>query len=353
LYWKRLGLAKDRGIEVELATNDSMVQEGFLLKVFITYEIPEAGLKKLEEKFDVSLNQEDKFLSKTELLSRVFDADALVCLLSDQIGKDVIDRGKKLKVIANFAVGYNNIDINYATAKGIMVTNTPEVLTNATADLTWSLIMAIARRIVEGDSFTRSGKFSGWKPELMLGSDIYGKTIGIIGFGRVGRAVAKRSLGFDMRVLYHNVKPVGQEMEQTCKAKYVDLATLLAESDFVTLHVPLVSSTYHLIDGNKLSLMKPTAYLINASRGLVVDEQALVKALKEKKIAGAALDVYENEPKLSRGLSELSNVVLAPHIGSATRQTRDRMSQMVAENVIAVLSGKNPPNLVNKELLRK
>lgn len=323
------------------------------MKVFITYEIPEAGLKKLEGKFDVSLNEEDKFLSKGELLSEVFDADALVCLLSDQIGKDVIDTGKKLKVIANFAVGYDNIDVDYATQKGIMVTNTPEILTNATADSTWSLLMAVARRIVEGDFFTRSGKFSGWKPELMLGLDIYGKTLGIIGFGRIGQAVAKRSLGFDMRVLYHDVKPVGQELEQTYNAAYVELDILLQESDFVTLHIPLMSSTYHLMEEDKLSLMKPTAYLINTSRGQVIDEQALVKALKERKIAGAALDVYENEPKLSPGLSELSNVVLAPHTASATRQTRDGMAQMVAENVIAVLSGNDPPNLVNKELLRK
>lgn len=323
------------------------------MKVFISYKIPEAGLKKIKAKFDVSLNEEDGLLCKEELLSRVSDADALVCLGGEKIDRDIIDTGKRLKIIANYAVGYNNIDVDYATKKGIMVTNTPGVLTETTADLTWAILMAIARRIVEGDRFTRSGKFTAWKPNLLLGSDIYGKILGILGLGRIGQAVAKRSLGFAMKVLYHDIEPVAPEIEQTYKATHVDLDTLLKQSDFVTLHVPLTDSTYHLIDEGKLSLMKPTAYLINAARGPVIDEQALVKVLKERKIAGAALDVYEKEPKLSPGLSELDNVILIPHLGSATQQTRDGMSQMVAENVIAALSGENPPNLVNKELLRK
>lgn len=323
------------------------------MKVFVSYKIPEAGLKKLREDFELSLNEEAKLLSKGELLSKVCDADALVCLGGETIDKDVIDAGKKLNIIANYAVGYNNIDVGYATQKSIMVTNTPGVLTETTADLAWAILMAIARRIVEGDRFTRSGKFTAWKPDLLLGSDIYGKILGIVGFGRIGQAVAKRSLGFDMKVLYHDIKPVSPEIEQTYKATYVDLDTLLKQSDFVTLHVPLINSTYHLIDEGKLSLMKPTAFLINASRGPVIDEQALVKVLRERKIAGAALDVYEREPELSPGLSELDNVILIPHLGSATQQTRDRMSQMVAENVIAALSGRNPPNLVNKELLGK
>ncbi|MCD6567140.1 MAG: D-glycerate dehydrogenase [Dehalococcoidia bacterium] len=323
------------------------------MKVYITYRIPEAGLKKLEGKCDVSLNEEDELLSKGELSDRVTDADALICLLGDRIDRDIINAGRKLRVISNFAVGYNNIDVDYATRQGIMVTNTPGVLTDTTADLTWALIMAVARRTVEGDSFMRSGKFSGWKPELMLGSDIHGSTLGIIGFGRIGQAVARRASGFNMQVLYCSSKPVSREAALASRATYVELDTLLSRSDFVTLHVPLTDSTYHLIDENKLFLMKPTACLINTSRGPVVDERALVKSLHERKIAGAALDVYENEPALSPGLTELSNVVLTPHVGSATHQTRNRMSEMVAENVVAVLSGENPPNLVNKELLRQ
>jgi len=323
------------------------------MKVIVSYKIPEVGLKKLREKFELSLNEKGRFLSEEEMISKVGDADALVCLGTEKIDKEIMDAGKRLKIIANYAVGYNNIDVDYATKKDIMVTNTPGVLTETTADLTWALLMAIARRIVEGDGLTRAGKFTGWKPDLLLGSDIHGKTLGIVGFGRIGQAVAKRASGFDMKVLYHDVRPVAQEIEQAYKATYVDLDTLLKQSDFVSLHVPLTDSTYHLMDEGKLALMKPTAYLINAARGPVIDEQALVKVLKERKIAGAALDVYEKEPELSPGLSELDNVVLVPHLGSATQQTRGAMSQIVAENVIAALSGENPPNLVNKELLRK
>ena len=323
------------------------------MKVIVSYKIPEAGLKELRENFELSLNEKGRFLSEEEMISKVGDADALVCLGTEKIDKEIMDAGKRLKIIANYAVGYNNIDVDYATKKDIMVTNTPGVLTETTADLTWALLMAIARRIVEGDGLTRAGKFTGWKPDLLLGSDIHGKTLGIVGFGRIGQAVAKRASGFDMKVLYHDVRPVAQEIEQAYKATYVDLDTLLKQSDFVSLHVPLTDSTYHLMDEGKLALMKPTAYLINAARGPVIDEQTLVKVLKERKIAGAALDVYEKEPELSPGLSELDNVVLVPHLGSATQQTRGAMSQIVAENVIAALSGENPPNLVNKELLRK
>ena len=316
------------------------------MKVFISYRFPEAALARIKEKFDVSVNQEERLLSKEELSARVADVDALVCL-GNRVDRDVIDAGKKLKIVANYGVGYNNIDAEYAAKKQVMVTNTPGVLTETTADLTWAILMAIARRIVEADRFTKSGRFAGFDPYRLLGTDVHGKTLGILGLGRIGQAVAKRSLGFDMKVLYFAVRRKDQETEQRYGATYVDLDTLLRESDFVTLHVPLMDSTHHLIGKDKLALMKPTAFLINASRGAVIDEQALVEVLKERKIAGAALDVYEKEPQLSPGLSELNNVVLIPHLGSATQQTRNAMAEIVADNVIAALQGEPPPNLVN------
>ena len=316
------------------------------MKVFISYRFPEAALARIKEKFDVSVNQEERLLSKEELSARVADVDALVCL-GNRVDRDVIDAGKKLKIVANYGVGYNNIDAEYAAKKQVMVTNTPGVLTETTADLTWAILMAIARRIVEADRFTKSGRFAGFDPYRLLGTDVHGKTLGIVGLGRIGQAVAKRSLGFDMKVLYFAVRQKDQETEQRYGATYVDLDTLLRESDFVTLHVPLMDSTHHLIGKDRLALMKPTAFLINASRGAVIDEQALVEVLKERKIAGAALDVYEKEPQLSPGLSELNNVVLIPHLGSATQQTRNAMAEIVADNVIAALQGEPPPNLVN------
>jgi len=316
------------------------------VKVFISYRFPEVALARIKEKFDVSVNQEERLLSKEELSARVADVDALVCL-GNRVDRDVIDAGKKLKIVANYGVGYNNIDAEYAAKKQVMVTNTPGVLTETTADLTWAILMAIARRIVEADRFTKSGRFAGFDPYRLLGTDVHGKTLGIVGLGRIGQAVAKRSLGFDMKVLYFAVRRKDQETEQRYGATYVDLDTLLRESDFVTLHVPLMDSTHHLIGKDKLALMKLTAFLINASRGAVIDEQALVEVLKERKIAGAALDVYEKEPQLSPGLSELNNVVLIPHLGSATQQTRNAMAEIVADNVIAALQGEPPPNLVN------
>ena len=321
------------------------------MKVFISYRIPEAGLKKLRGKFELSVNEEERLLSKEELLDGIADADALLCV-GNKIDRDVMDAGKKLKIIANYGVGYNNIDVDCATEKGIMVTNTPDVLTETTADLTWVLLMAIARRIAEADRFTRAGKFSKFDPYLLLGSDVYGKTLGVVGLGRIGQAVARRALGFDMKVLYYDVQPAAQEIETRYKAKYVDLDTLLKQSDFVTLHVPLIDSTHHLMDKDRLSLMKRTAFLINASRGAVVDEGALVKVLKEGGIAGAGLDVYEKEPQLSPGLTELDNVVLIPHLGSATLQTREAMAELAAENVVAGLAGETPPNLVNRDVLK-
>jgi len=323
------------------------------VRIFVTDEIPEIGLKKLKAKFDVTVGGGEEILSRAELMDKISDVDAIVSTVNEPLDKDVIDAGKQLKVIACMAVGYNNVDVEHATQKGIMVTNTPGVLTDTTADLTWSLLMAISRRIVEGDSFIRAGKYKKWRPKMLLGSDICGKTIGIIGFGRIGQQVAKRASGFDMKVLYCDVVPISPEIEKMYNATRVEIDTLLKESDYVTLHTLLTKETHHLINEKRLSLMKSSAYLINASRGPVVDEEALVKALQKKQIAGAALDVYENEPKLTPGLAELANVVLLPHLGSATLETRNKMAEMAADNAIAALSGETPPNLVNRELARK
>ncbi|AEH50637.1 glyoxylate reductase [Pseudothermotoga thermarum] len=323
-------------------------------KVFVTMKIPEEGLKLLAEHVEVEVSEYDGVLPKKVLCEKVKGVDGILSMLADTIDKEVFDAaGPNLKIVANYAVGYNNIDVEEATKRGIMVTNTPGVLTETTADLAWALLMAVARRIVEADRFVREGKFKGWRPTLLLGTDVYGSTLGVIGFGRIGQAVARRALGFNMRVLYYSRKRVDEEIEKRLNATYVDLETLLKESDFVTLHVPLTKETYHLIDEPQLRMMKKEAYLINTARGPVVNEKALVKALKEGWIRGAALDVFENEPEVEPELLKLDNVVLAPHIGSASYATRIKMSIMVAENLIKGLKGEVPPNLVNPEVLKK
>ena len=317
------------------------------MKVFVTRQIPQKGLEMLKARFEVEIGASDRNLSRREICEGTKDADALVCLLSDAIDEEILSGAKKLKIIANYAVGYNNINVEYAKEHGIFVTNTPGVLTETTADLTWALMLSVTRRIVEADKFTRSGKFKGWEPQLMLGSDVFGKTLGVIGAGRIGQAVMKRAIGFGMRGIYYSKSRLPLDIESNLNASYVSLEKLLKEADFVSLHVPLTKNTYHMIGEDQLSLMKRTAYLINTARGPVVDEEALVKFLKEKRIAGAALDVFENEPLLTPGLTELDNVVITPHIGSASKETREKMSVIVAENVIAALEGKIPPNCVN------
>lgn len=322
-------------------------------KVLVTRQLPQPAIDLLNQHFEVDLYTEDRVIPRDELLHRVEDKDGLLCLLTDNINAELMDRAKNLKIIANYAVGYNNIDVNEATKRKIPVTNTPGVLTETTADLAFALILSIARRIVESDKFLREGKFTGWAPMLFLGNDVYGKTIGIIGFGRIGQAVAKRATGFDMKILYYDTAPVPTEVEQKYNATYKSLDELLKESDYISIHVPLVKETYHLISDREFSLMKPTAYLINTSRGPVVDEKALVRALKEKKIAGAALDVFENEPAVEPELIHIPNTVLVPHIGSATIETRTKMALMAAENIIAVLvHNKIPPNIVNPEVYK-
>ncbi|HAA86200.1 MAG TPA: D-glycerate dehydrogenase [Kosmotogaceae bacterium] len=314
-------------------------------KISVTYKLPEEGLRLLR-RYDLKVNAEDRFLSKPELIDFAYNADALITLLSDQIDREVIERLENLKVIANYAVGFNNIDIVAAKERGVVVTNTPGVLTEATADLTMALILATTRRLVEGDRFVRRGLFDGWKPELLLGVSLKDRVLGIIGLGRIGKAVVQRAKAFGMKVVYHNRMPASKKEEKALSVEYKSLEDLLKLSDVVSVHVPLTKETRHLIGSSRLKLMKPTGVLINTSRGAVIDEQALIQFLRERRIFAAGLDVFENEPEIPYALRELDNVVLLPHLGSATRETRMEMALMVARNVIAVLNGKRPPNRV-------
>lgn len=299
---------------------------------------------------DVDLYTGEAAIPPAELRARVADKDALVCLLTDAIDRSVIDSATRLKVIANVAVGYNNIDVAAATRRRIVVTNTPGVLTETTADFTWALLLATARRVAEADAFTRAGRFTEWGLMLLLGGDVYGKTLGILGLGRIGRAVARRAQGFGMRLLYHDAVR-DADAERELGVVHRDKDTVLREADFVTLHVPLLAETRHYIAERELRLMKPTAYLVNAARGPVVHEAALVRALREGWIAGAGLDVFEEEPRVHPGLLECRNAVLAPHIASASRETRLRMAMMAVEDALAVLEGRRPAHPVNPEVL--
>ncbi|MFA5795097.1 MAG: D-glycerate dehydrogenase [Candidatus Brocadiia bacterium] len=323
--------------------------------VFITRLIPDPGLHllKKDKRFKVRVNTLNHPLTHQELIRNFKGKDGVICLLSDKIDKKIINASPALKIIANYAVGYDNIDIGHATCRGILITNTPGVLTEATAELTWALILAIARRITEGERFLRAGKFTytNWSPTLLLGTDIRDKTIGIIGAGRIGQSVARKAIGFQMKILYTGRK-AKTDFEKETGARRVSLSRLLKQSDFVCLHIPGTSQTYHLIGMKELQMMKHTAFLINASRGVVIDENALVKALSNKIIAGAALDVYEKEPSVHPGLLKLNNVVLMPHLGSATVETRNKMSLIAATNLIAGLTGNRPPNLINPDIFR-
>lgn len=320
--------------------------------VFITRQIPEEGVDILKKVCQtVEVNPYDRPLTCGELLKEAKNRDAMLTMLSDRMDARLIQDAANLKIIANYAVGYDNVDVRAATAKGVVVTNTPGVLTDSTADMAWALLFSVIRRIVEGDKLTRSGKFSGWAPMMLLGGDLVGKTLGIIGAGRIGTAMAMRSRGWNMRILYMSQSKRNAVLEEMLGAKRVDLETLLKESDFISIHTPLSEKTKHLIGAQEFSLMKRTAYLINTGRGAVIDEEALVYALENKLIAGAGLDVYEEEPKLKPGLTALDNVVLAPHLGSATVETRAKMSLMAAENIIAVLNNQKPDNCVNPEVL--
>ena len=299
----------------------------------------------IQERFQLTVSPADHPPSAAEILAGVRNAQAAICTLNERMDADVLSAAPALRVIANYAVGYNNIDVEAAKARGIVVTNTPDVLTNATADLTWALILAVARRVVEGDQLVRQHQWTGWSPTQMLGVDLSGKTLGIIGMGRIGQAVARRAAGFEMNVLYSTRSERPLQPANTAWQR-VSFEELLRRSDFLSPHIPLTPDTHHLINDAALRLMKPTAFLINAARGPVVDEAALVQALQEHRLAGAGLDVYEKEPDLHPGLRELPQVILLPHLGSATTETRIRMGMMCVENVLAVLEGRSAPNRV-------
>lgn len=320
------------------------------MKIFITRMIPEVGIKMLKEKsYEVVVNPEDRVLTKEELITALMgqNYDALFCLLTDKIDGEVMDSfGPQLKVVANMAVGFDNIDAGEAKKRGIIVTNTPGVLTDTVSEHTFTLMLSIAHRIPEADKFVRAGKYVGWAPMLLLGSDLSGKTLGVIGLGRIGSRVAHHAVkGFDMKILYYDVNR-NEEFEKGFNAVYLPLDDLLKQSDFVSIHVPLLPTTQHLINAEKLKLMKSTAYLINTSRGPVIDEAALAYVLKNKVIRGAALDVFEFEPKITPELLTLDNVILTPHTASATEETRSKMSALAATNIIEALEGRIPPNIL-------
>ena len=321
------------------------------MKIFVTRKIPEPGLELLRKYHKIEVNPEDKVLSKQKIIKGLKGKDGLLCLLTDIIDKEIIESEPNLKIIANYAVGYNNIDVKTATKHKIPVTNTPDVLTDTTSEMAWALLFSVARRIVEADKFTRQGKFKGWAPMLMYGQDVTKKTLGVIGTGRIGTAFALKSKGFKMNVLYYD-QVRNRQLEEELSAKKVELGRLLKESDFISLHLPFLPITHHLIGEKQLKMMKKTAILINTSRGPIIDEQALVKALKNNWIFGAGLDVYENEPKINKELLKLDKVVLQPHSASATTETRTKMAIMAAENMIKGLKGKIPFNCVNPEIFK-
>ena len=310
------------------------------MKVLVTTKLPGSPEQLLKKNgFDVYLYEGKENLSRKELLKLSRDADGILCLLSEKIDKEVIDNFQKCKVVANYAVGYNNIDIGYAKEKNIVVTNTPDVLTDATADIAVSLILACARRIGEGERLMRGKKFKGWKPDMLLGQDLKGKVVGIIGAGRIGSTVAKRMSGFDTSIIYYS-RSRNEKLEKEFNAKKVSLSRLMKKADIISIHIPLNPSTKNLIDESKLSLMKSNAILVNTARGEVIDEKYLIKMLQGNKIFAAGFDVYEGEPAVNPELYKLENVFLLPHIGSATIETRSAMSKLAAQNIINVLKGK-------------
>lgn len=316
-------------------------------RVFATKPLFPSVCAVLDRNVDTEYWSESERITRDELLRCVARKDGLICLPTDKIDAALLDAAPKVRMVATVSVGYDHVDVEACTKRGIVVTNTPGVLTDTTADLAWGLLMAVSRRIVEGDAWTRSGTWNGFSFDTFLGCDVWGKTLGIVGFGRIGREMARRALGFKMRVLYFSQNRAPEEVEKELCVEFVSFEKLLRESDFVSLHVPLLPSTRHLINAETFSKMKQTAYLINTTRGPVVDEAALVHALEIAAIAGAGLDVYEREPKVHPGLLARKDVVLAPHIGSATIETRTKMAQVAVDNVVAFFFGQKPPNALN------
>ncbi len=328
-------------------------------KVLVTRDIRKiAGgdiLNSAAEVCQLDISPHDSIIPRNELLEKIADKDGLLCLIGDTIDTAVIEAGKRLKIIANYGVGFDHIDVKTATARGIMVTNTPsEDIGIAVAESAWSLLMTITQRILEGDRWVRAGKYKGWDPALCIGADITGKTLGVVGLGKIGQEFARRARGWDMKVLYYDAVTIDPAIEKELGVERVALDRLIKESDFISLHCPLIpGKTHHLIGEEQLAMMKPTAYLVNTARGPVVDEKALVKALQKGRIAGAALDVFEDEPNLSPGLAELDNVILTPHLASASIRSRTAYATLSVNNLIAALKGETPPNLVNPEVAEK
>src|SRR5438552_14427707 len=301
------------------------------MKVYVTRPVFDGVIDRLRREFEVELNTEDRILTKQELTAHLRDKDGALTLLTDAIDLELLQSTPKLKVVANFAVGFNNVTIESATELGVAVTNTPGVLTETTADFAWTLLMAAARRVAEGDKFARAGKFKAWGPKMLLGYDVYGKTLGLIGLGRIGQAVARRAAGFNMRVVFHDSESIPEQVIKDLGVTRLPLDELLRISDFISLHVPLFPETHHLLNDKTFALMKPTCIVVNTSRGPVIEEKALIRAVRSGKIAGAGLDVFEREPAIEPELFEMENVILAPHIASASHETRLRMCMMATD----------------------
>ena len=321
-------------------------------KVYSTHQLFEEARKILDSNCEMQYWTDSERPPRDEVLRRVKDKEGLVCLLTEKINEEFLRSAPKLRIASNVAVGYDNIDVDACTKRGVVVTNTPGVLDETTADFAWTLLMAVARRVAEGEALARSGNWKGWNLDQLCGADVWGKTLGIVGFGRIGRSVARRASGFQMKVIYTDAVRVSEEVEKSLNAEFRDMNSLLAEADFVSLHVPLLPETRGLFDAPKFFRMKRTAFLINTSRGPVIDEAALVAALENNKIAGAALDVFENEPVIHPGLKR-PNVVLTPHIASASIETRTKMAVMAANNIVALFKGQRPPNILNPDIFKK
>jgi glyoxylate reductase len=315
-------------------------------KVYVARTLHSEAIEKLKEKFIVVVNPNDRELTRQELIEIVPKYNGILTMLSNKIDREIIDLAKQVEIFADYSVGYNNFDTEYAKEKGIIMTNTPGVLTDATADLAFALFLGATRRIVEADAYVRAGRFKEWKPKLLLGKEIKGKTLGIIGFGRIGQAFAERAKGFGLNIIYSN-RSRKQEAEERLGAKHVELEELLKSADFISIHTPLSKETHHLIGENEIKMMKDEAVLINTSRGPVIDEKALIQALKKGKLFSVGLDVYENEPEVPSELIAMRNVVIVPHIGSATEEARKKMAMIAVANIIEVLEGRAPISAVN------
>jgi glyoxylate reductase len=320
------------------------------MNVLVTGNLPAPILDTIRKEHTLEVNTEDRPMARQQLLDAVADKHGILTMLTDQVDEELLERAPHLTIVANCAVGYDNIDIAAATRKRIAVTNTPGVLTDSTADVAFALMLAVARRVVEGDHRVRQGRFKHFAPFHFLGQDISGKTLGIIGMGRIGQAVAKRAVGFDMPIIYTSRTRLPADREAKISARYTSLEALLQEADFISLHIPLTPQTRHLMGVDQLRLMKPSAILINTARGPIIDETALLLALRQNWIRGAGLDVYENEPLLTPGLTECENAVLLPHVGSATIETRTRMAQLATHNLLTGLRGSTPPNCLNRDI---